>query len=331
MTGTRNFMTEAPNHNLLADVLRRVRLSDAVFLRGEFSAPWGFTSTDAAALAQVLVPGARRLVLLHLAVEGRFHIRLATGEQADVEAGDAIVLPYCDVHTMTSPGHARARAITELLPPLPWRELPVVARDAGGGEPTRILCGYLDCDDLLFNPLLGALPRLIHLRGARSAAAEWRRASLRYVAEETRGAGGCFELLARIPELVLVDCLRQYAEELPPGRKSWLAALHDPLLGRALAELHAQPDARWTVDDLARRVAVSRSVRAERFSAVLGVSPMRYLAQWRLQLAAELLRTTRLGMAALAGRVGYESEAAFSRAFKRHLGVSPAHWRERNG
>jgi len=325
MTGTPNFMPGTPNLDLLTDVLRRVHLASAFFLRGEFSAPWGFVSTDAATLAQVVAPGARHLVLMHLAVEGSFHIRLDSGESAFAQPGDAVLLPYCDTHWMMFPEGARPVPIVELLPAPPWKELPVVCKSGGGGVPTRILCGYLHCEDLLFNPVLRALPRLIHVRASPGPAAEWRQASLRYVLEQTRENA----LLRRLPELVLADCLRQYAESLPADQSGWLAALRDPVLAKALVLLHAQPEHPWTVTQLARRAAVSRSVLAERFTVALGVSPMRYLTQWRLQLAADLLRSTPLGMAALAARVGYDSESAFSRAFKRHLGASPAAWRER--
>jgi AraC-like DNA-binding protein len=325
MTGTPNFMPGTPNLDLLSDVLQRVRLASAFFLRGEFSAPWGFASTDAATLAQVVAPGARRLVLLHLAVEGNFHIRLASGECAFAGPGDAVVLPYCDMHSMMFPEGTQPVPIVNLLPAPPWKELPVVCKSGGGGAPTRVMCGYLHCEDLLFNPVLRALPRLIHLRASPGPAAEWRQASLRYVLENA----GENALLHRLPELVLVDCLRQYAESLPESEAGWLAALRDPVLAKALVLLHAQPEQPWTVTQLARRAAVSRSVLAGRFREALGVSPMRYLTQWRLQLAADMLRRGNPGVAALAARVGYDSEAAFSRAFKRHLGASPAAWRER--
>lgn len=338
MTMTPNFMLETPvskpsslagGAEVLADVLGRIHLASAVFLRGEFSDPWAFASTDAATLCQIVQPGARRLILFHVAVEGMFTIRLDSGERATARPGDAVVLPYCDQHSMGYPDDAPPVPIASLLPMPPWHEMPVV-RHGGGGQPTRIMCGYLHCDDLLFNPVLRALPRLIHVRPSSDQAAQWREASLRYVVEQASRPGGRgAALLARLPELVLVDCLRQYAEGLPPQQTGWLAALKDPMLGRAIMLLHAQPATAWTVDRLASSVAVSRSVLADRFVQTLGVAPMRYLTHWRLQLAANLLRDQpQLGMAAIAERVGYESEAAFSRAFKRHLGVSPAVWRK---
>jgi AraC-like DNA-binding protein len=321
MTRNPNLLPEAPD--LLADVLGKVRLQSAIFLRGDFSAPWAFTSTDAATLAQVVAPRARRLILLHLAVEGGFRITLESGEEAVAAPGDAVVLPYCDTHTMGYPDHSTAVPIVGLLPMPPWNELPVVCRIVGGGAPTRVLCGYLHCEDLLFDPMLRALPRLIHLRPRTGPAAAWREASLRYIAE-----AGSDDLLARLPELVLIDCLRQYAESLPEEQTGWLASLRDPIVGRALALLHAEPAEPWTVDELAKRVAASRSLLAERFTTAIGQSPMRYLARWRLQLASELMRGGDLGVAEVAARVGYESEAAFSRAFKREHGVSPAQWRD---
>jgi AraC family transcriptional regulator, alkane utilization regulator len=335
-TGTPHFMPGTPVRDalhagteLLSDVLGRVRLASAVFLRGEFSAPWAFASTDEATLRAIVQPQARRLVLFHAAVEGRFHVELPSGENALVDAGDIVVLPYCDLHVMASPRGTPPVPVATLVPPPPWRDIPVL-RHGGGGAPTRILCGYLHCADLLFNPLLRALPRLIHVRPGSEPAAHWRQTTLHYAAEQARLAHASDQgLLARLPELVLVDCLRQYAQELPVGQSGWLGALRDPVLSRALVLLHARPAEPWTIDLLAQRVATSRSVLADRFAQVLGVSPMRYVAQWRMQLAANLLRDEpHLGLAAIAERVGYESEAAFSRAFKRHLGVAPGSWQD---
>ncbi len=321
-------MLATPKHQFLREVLSRVRVSSAVFLRGQFSAPWSFVSTDEALLASVVAPTAKRLVLLHLAVEGSFRITLDPDDEGVlVQPGEAAILPYCDVHWMGYPTIADAKVITELIPPPPWSEFPLVASLENGGQPARVLCGYLHCDDLLFDPILRALPRLIHVTGRSGAAAEWREASLRYVVAQLGAQTGMADLLARIPELVLVDCLQQYAETLAPDRTGWLASLEDPVVGRALRLMHATPTDDWTVERLAKECAVSRSVLADRFTLAIGLPPMRYLAQWRLQLAADLVRTTALGIAEIGTRVGYDSEAAFSRAFKRQFGVAPALWR----
>ncbi len=329
IAGTPRSMTETPEvaiSPLIEDVLRRVRLASAVFLHGDFAAPWSLLSGDQSGLAQIVAPGARRLVALHLAVEGSFHIAIPNGETALVESGEAVVLPYCDLHYMGSPTIEHPPIpVGALLPKPPWPELPVVARIDGEGAKTHIMCGFLHCDDLLFDPILRALPRLIHLR-ATGAAARWREASLRYAFERSSLADGS-ELSARIPEMVLVDCLRQYAEAVPSARTGWLAALKDPLVGPAIALLHAAPAEAWSVNRLARELAVSRSVLAERFTEAIGQPPMRYLTHWRMQIAADLLRRTTLSLAEISTRVGYESEAAFSRAFKRRFESSPATWR----
>jgi AraC-like DNA-binding protein len=326
MTRTPDLLPEAPGSKaLIEEALRLVHLSSAVFLRGEFAAPWAFASLGPEEIPAAVCPGAERLVLFHIVLEGRCRVRLETGQEAFPGAGEAVVLPYSDRHVMGHPGGATPVPIAQLLPPPPWTVMPVM-RHGGGGTPTRILCGYLHCDDLLFHPLLRALPPLIHVRPATAPAAEWLRASARYAVDGASRGGGHG---ARLPELLLVDCLRQYLEELPAARVGWLAALREPVVGRALSLLHAAPAEPWTVDRLARRVAASRSVLGARFAAALGVPPMRYLTQWRLQVASYLLRSTSATLAEIAGRVGYESEAAFSRAFKRELGVPPAAWRAR--
>ena len=332
MAETPHDMTETPKlpvSPLIEDVLRRVRLASAMYLRGEFAAPWALHSADQEALARVVAPGAKRLVVLHLAIEGSFRITLPTSETALVEPGEAVVLPYCDVHSMGSPDTEHPVPVVTLLPKPPWTELPVVARIDGGGTKTRIICGFLHCDDMLFDPILRALPRLIHLRSTGSAA-QWREASLRYTLERANSPG-VSGLSARIPEMVLVDCLRQYVEAVPPGQSGWLAALKDPLIGPALTRLHDAPAETWSVDRLARELAVSRSVLAERFTESIGEPPMRYLTHWRMQLAADFLRTTTLSLAEIATQVGYESEAALSRAFKRRFAAAPATWRHQDG
>jgi AraC family transcriptional regulator, alkane utilization regulator len=328
MTATPELMPEAPAAEaLVEDALRLVHLSSALFLRGEFRAPWAFASLAPAECAAAVCPGAERVVLFHVVLEGRCSVRLESGEEACPGAGEAVVLPYSDRHLMGQPADAAPVPVAQLLPPLPWTRMPELRID-GGGTATRIVCGYLHCEDLLFHPLLRALPPLIHVQPTTAPAGEWLRASARYALAEAGRPGGAG---ARLPELLLVDCLRQHLRRLPGARTGWLAALRDPVVGRALLLLHQAPAERWTVERLARRAAVSRTVLGERFAAVLGEPPMRYLTQWRLQLAAHLLRSTPATLPEIAGQVGYESEAAFSRAFKRGLGAPPAAWRAARG
>ena len=314
---------------LLSDVLRMVHVSSAIYFRGEFSAPWAFVTPAARELAMELAPGAESLVLFHVVAEGACRVALEGGTAVEARAGDVVVLPYCDVHTMGSVSAAPAVPVRELFPRPPWNQIPVV-RLGDGGPRTRVLCGYLRCDDLLFNPVLRALPPLLRVRPPPGPAAAWLEASVRYTLDEAARPGpGTATLLAKLPELVLIDSLRRYVEALPERTTGWLAALRDVALGRALVAIHADPARPWTVGQLAHASAVSRSVLADRFQRVLAISPMRYLTSWRLQLAAHRLGTTDDGMAAIAASVGYESEAAFNRAFKRHVGVPPAAWRRR--
>jgi AraC-like DNA-binding protein len=314
--------------DLLSEVLSHVRLSGAVFLRGEYAAPWAFDSPESHGLIQVLAPGAERLILFHIIREGHAWIS-AGGERIDVEAGDVVVLPYADRHLMGSHGCDNAVPLASLLPAGPLDGIPV-CRVEGGGESTAIVCGYLKCEDLLFNSLLRRLPPIFRVRPRPGPAAEWMRACVTYAldqsASERPGSGA---LLKRLPELLFVEALRLYAELLPMDTHGWLAAMNDAIVRRALSALHSRPAQKWSVSGLAACTATSRSVLDERFRHLLGQSPMRYLAEWRMQLAASWLRETELKIAAIAERLGYESEEAFSRAFRRLVGRPPAQWRER--
>ncbi|HXN15247.1 MAG TPA: AraC family transcriptional regulator [Usitatibacter sp.] len=312
--------------DLLSEVLAHVRLSGAIFLRGEYAAPWAFDSPESHELAAVLAPGAKRLILFHIVREGRCWVS-AKGERVELAAGDVAVLPFADRHLMGSPGCDKAVPIAELLPPPPWSGVPTCRFD-GGGENTGVVCGYLKCDELLFNPALRMLPALFRVRPRPGPGAQWMQACVQYALEETahRRPGGA-DLMSRLPELLFIEALRLYAQSVDANARGWLAAMKDPVVSHALAHLHAQPAHKWTVTELATRSFTSRSVLDERFRRLLGCSPIRYLTEWRLQLAADLLRGNRLKLAAVAERVGYESEAAFSRAFRRHAGCSPARWR----
>jgi AraC-like DNA-binding protein len=265
-------------------------------------------------------------VLFHIVAEGSCWIRLRSGEQVEASEGDVLVVPYADQHAMGVADHLPPVPISSLLPAPPWEELPVI-RDGGGGARTSVVCGYLHCEAPIFEPVVNALPPLFAVRPPSGPAADWIRASIRYAFDASVCSSGLSNLSVRLPELVFREVLRLYVQSGPPQLSAWLAALDDPIIGRALSDLHSEPAHAWTLDELAGRAACSRSTLSERFSRLVGRAPMQYLAEWRVQLAAQLLRETTLGVAAVAYRVGYESEAAFNRAFKRALGKPPAQWR----
>jgi AraC-like DNA-binding protein len=302
--------------------LERLRLRGAIFLRAEYSEPWSFDSPDGPTNAAMLYPGSERLILFHVVARGRCFIALDDGERHWADAGDVIVLPYGDQHTMGGVEPAERVSVIELLAPPPWAEMPVI-RHGQGGERTDVVCGYLHSDDPLFDPRMRALPPVFVVRPD-GVAGEWVGASIEYAL-----AGGSDPVSVRVPELLLLEILRLHLANAPAVERGWIAALRDPVLAPALAQLHAEPSRKWTVPDLAAAAAVSRSVLDDRFRQVLGRSPIRYLTEWRMHLADDLLATSTASVATVAGRVGYDSEEAFSRAFKRARGVSPAIWRAR--
>ena len=315
----------------LSDLLRVVQLTGAVYLDAAFSAPWCVVGQADSALWPAYLPPSERVISFHLVTEGSCRVMLPhdRGSALQVDTGELIVVPQGETHVLGS-----------LLDPAPVSLAPLLATQVetapgevmtiaygGGGTVTRMVCGFLAAQDISRNPLLSALPRLfkVDMRGSN---ASWLESSLRFASEEAaaRHAGGA-TILAKLSELVFVEAVRRYVETMPDDRKGWLAGLRDRLVARALALMHARPAHPWTVEDLARRVGMSRSGLAQRFADLLGVPPMQYLAQWRLQLAARQLRLSDRPLALVAEEVGYESEAAFNRAFKREFGVPPATWR----
>jgi AraC-like DNA-binding protein len=276
-------------------------------------------------MASILRPGRERLLYFHIIANGRCWIALDGGERHWADRGDVVVLPYGHQHRMGGVSQAACVSVVDLMAPPPWTELPVV-RHGSGGNRTDVICGYLDVEDPLFDPALGALPPIFVVRPTGSAAA-WVGSSLTYVLEATEGGDTDSQILTRLPALVLGEVLRLHLATAPSAEHGWFAALRDPVLAPALAQLHRAPERRWTVAELAASAYVSRSALDARFREVLGRSPIRYLTDWRLHVAKDLLGTTTLSVHVVAHRVGYESEEAFSRAFKRAFGSSPSHWR----
>ena len=335
---------------MLSDTLRVIRLSGAIFFSAEFTAPFAIESPPPPRLAARLLPTADCLAIFHVLAEGECWIAIEGETPLHMEQGDVIIFPNSQPHVVTS------RVGT---PPTPLDG--ILSGDAtggfhrvrfgGGGSATRFVCGYLQCDQR-FNPLMGALPVALWIRRRQGAielettspgsarrtivlppdAGAWLTTTLGYLLTEVAAVQpGSQAILARLAELLYVEVLRRYAHHLPVGQTGWLAGLKDPQIGRALQMLHSDPAHPWTVEKLARETGVSRSGLALRFSELTGESPMHYLAAWRMHLARQILRENRFAIPEVAARVGYNSEAAFNRAFKRSAGAPPGVWLKGEG
>ena len=315
----------------LSDVLKSVRLEGAVYLNAEFTAPWCIRAKFGLASVRARLAGAEHVVFFHFLTEGSCKVRLAdSAETLDVVAGDLVLFAREDKHLMGSDLHLAPVEAASLVDADAAADADLIQmRHGGGGAATRFVCGYLACSRSLFRPLLEALPRVLRIPIGDGPAAALLRELLRVgVRESSALRPGAGSMLAKLSELMFVEAMRRYVENLPPEGKGWLAGVRDAQIGRALALLHGEPGKPWTVDELAREVALSRSALAERFAALVGEPPIQYLMRWRLALAAQTLRSSGEVIARVAERSGYESEAAFTRAFKREFGMPPAAWRK---
>jgi AraC-like DNA-binding protein len=309
----------------LDEALERLRLEGAIFLRAEYTERWALSDQGGPPFAAMMHPGAERLVLFHVVASGRCFVSCADGERYWAKAGEVIVLPYGDTFLMGGVEPVEPVSILSVVPPPPWTEMPVVHYGEGGPQ-TDVVCGCLYSDDPLFDPALNAFPPVFVVRPPPGPARNWFDASIAYALEESSGQGRGLRS-TKLPELLLIEVLRLQLANAPASERGWLAALRDPVLAAAMMAIHTTPERKWTVADLAKEAAVSRSLLDDRFRAVLGLSPIRYVSEWRMRVAQDLLATTEVTVAAIARRVGYESEEAFSRAFKRAQGVSPSLWR----
>jgi AraC-like DNA-binding protein len=310
----------------LSQTLRVVQLVGAIFINARFTAPWCYQSPSAASAAPLLEPGAEKVVIFHLVTAGECYVELGEALPLKLIAGDVVVFPQGHAHRMTSaPG----------LPPVQGKRLDaVLARRprqidyGGGGAATRLICGYLACSARLARMLLAGLPPVVRVNVRGSNAGAWLEASVRYALEEARsprpgGAG----VLAKLAEVLFIEVLRLYMHEQDAGHTGWLAAVNDRIVGAALNALHRQPAHAWTLEELAHTAGASRSVLAERFQQLVGSSPIQYLTQWRMLLASNLLCGSNASLASIAQEVGYQTDSAFSRAFRREFGAPPAAWR----
>lgn len=311
----------------LSEVLRAIRLTGAVYFAVDATEPWVAEAPPARDIGPFIMPGVEHVIEYHVVVSGSCWGGVVDEPAIKLSAGDIIVFPQGDTHVMSSAPGMRGEPSWEALRASAQGRLPIaMSMNGGGSDRARLLCGFLGCDARPFNPLLATLPRVMHLRAGDGNDILRRLVELA-VAESSvpRPGGDC--TLSRVSELLFVEVVRRYIAQLPPEGVGWFAGLRDDNIGRALQKLHERPAHDWSLEELGKESGLSRSVLAERFAQLVGVPPMQYLAQWRIQLAASLLRSGKAGLAEIAERVGYGSEAALSRAFKRQVGVAPAHYR----
>ena len=310
----------------LSEVLKVLRFNSAIFFNATFTAPWRLASPEAESVAMKVNAGSERLLFYHFFVDGSCTVKLEGMPPLHLQAGDIILFPNGDAHTMASSGVEGPKPLLDLRGLL--RERPEELRLGGGGEATRVICGYLSVDPILCRPLLAALPKVLTVRLRGDGNTDWVERSFVYaVAEAAARQPGGEGVLAKLSEVLVVETLRRYISGMPESQTGWLAGLRDRVVGKALALMHERPAHAWTLDSLAREAGTSRSVLAEKFTHYVGQSPIHYLGKWRMALASNLLRRSALSVMQIALEVGYETDAAFSRAFKREFGQPPASWR----
>jgi len=314
----------------LSEILNAVKLEGAIYYNSEFTAPWGVRSPRSAEVAEFLDKEPKHLIIFHLLTAGRARTKVEHDTQwIDLVPGDIVVFPHGDAHIISngSPPYIvdHGKQLKEV-----FAQGLTLYRYGGGGEATAFVCGFMVCDRETCKMFLGGLPPVFRVNIRNDPAGQWLENSIKFSAGEAgANRAGSNAVLARLAEALFVETMRRYMAKLQPDQSGWLAGARDPAVGMALAHLHRAPERAWTIASLAQQVGVSRSVLAERFRHYMGEPPMTYLSRWRLHLGARMLRSSSYSVARIAGDVGYESEPAFNRAFKREFGNPPARFRMR--
>jgi AraC-like DNA-binding protein len=312
--------------DVLSEILKAIRLDGAFFYNAEFTAPWSVREPPSEVVAPHFASGGTHVIIYHLVTEGRCVASVEGGKPVEIGCGDIVIFPHGDAHILGN-GSTKVIDLEPRLQEIRAQGLKL-ARDGGGGEMTRIVCGYMSCDPQLSSALLVGLPPLFRVPIRDDAGGQWLENTIRFSVSRAGSASlGGEAVLSKLSEVLFVETIRRYIAQLPAEETGWLAGARDPDVGRALALLHAAPEKPWTIAMLTHEIGISRSVLAERFRYYLNEPPMSYLTRWRMLLAARMLRSGNQGVADIAADVGYESEAAFNRAFKRHFNVPPARFR----
>ena len=311
----------------LSDVLRVVGLSGGIFLDANFTAPWCILGQVGPENCSPYMSPPAHVVCFHFVVEGRCFIDVTGAEPASVEAGEAVLLSRNELHKLGSDLRLKATPAADIIRAPEGVGVPRIVH-GGGGDPCTMVCGFLGGDAQLA-PLISTLPPLLKLRVRDTPGGEWVAQSFRYGAQQlANGDPGAATIMSKMSELLFIEAVRRYLTTMPEAHTGFLAGLRDPAVGKSLALMHTQVARDWTAEELADAVNLSRSAFADRFTTLMGQPPMRYLTGWRMQVAGHKLREGRQTIAQIAFDIGYESEAAFTRAFKREIGVPPATWRK---
>jgi AraC-like DNA-binding protein len=315
--------------DVLSDVLKTVRLTGAAFFDVFATSPFVAEQPPRDIILPMILPGAERLIAYHAVTEGECYASVIGGETFRLKAGEVVVFTNGDPHVMASAPGMRGEAVLSDAFAAMGGGLPFFLKYGAEGPPTaRLVCGFLACDAEAFNLLLDDLPPVIVAGGGDDAG--WLNQFAQLAAAEMAGGrAGSASVLAKLSELMFIAVVRRHIETMPPQRAGWLAGLRDPAVGRALALFHGDPAHPWTMQELAAKAALSRSALYDRFADLVGTPPLHYLAQWRMQIAIGMLRRGDCGIAEIAAKVGYGSEAAFSRAFCKMMGAPPSAWRKR--
>ncbi len=312
----------------LSEMLRVIRLDSAIYFNAELSEPWCLASPDARTLAPIFTRDAGHVIIYHLLCDGRAYAELQDGERVDILPGDIVTFPHGHGHRLGAGGDVKPTDVAATLPSFLKRGLELL-HVGGGGAPCRFVCGFLSCDPQLSRELLGGLPPLLKVNIRDDPSGQWLENSLKFsVAQAASHVAGASAMLTKLSEAVFAETVRRYIGRLPEGQTGWLAGARDGQVGTALTLLHHRPAHPWTVAELARESGASRTVLSDRFRHFMGESPIAYLTRWRLQLGARALTATSRSVSEIACDVGYESEAAFNRAFKREYGLPPARYRK---
>jgi AraC-like DNA-binding protein len=311
----------------LSEALRSVRLTGGIFLDAHFTAPWCVSTRVSGEDCKPVLPAPAQIIAYHFIIRGTLLVSVEGAPAIQVHAGEIVLLPRNDAHTLTSGPGLEPISARHLIQPAVNGGLARISY-GGGGDAVHLVCGFL-ASDQLHNPLIAGLPRILKVDVRQATSRDWVEASVRFAAKELiQGRGPSSSVVSRLSELLFIEAVRNYSLTLGDQELGWLKGLGDQHVGRALALIHRRVSDPWSVKSLAREVGLSRSAFVARFTALVGMPPMRYLTAWRLQTAKLNLGETQTTVARLASSVGYESEEAFSRAFKREFGLSPARWRE---